>query len=480
LRRGKRTDLVFEKVEIIDAGAEGKAVGRVGDLVVFAPFAVPGDVVDIKVHRKKKSFAEGKVIRIHHYSEKRAEPFCEHFGICGGCKWQQMRYEDQLFYKQKQVEESLVRIGKMESPRVLPIIPSPRTTLYRNKLEYTFSNRRWITDNEDRNAEKEMNALGFHIPMMFDKVLDINHCHLQDEPSNAIRLFVRRFSLENKLPFYDVRDWTGLMRNLLIRNTTTGDLMVIVVFREYLPETADALLGQLASAFPAITSLFYVINPKKNDVISDLEFHLFSGSPYITEQMPAFRDGDKPIFFRIGPASFFQTNSFQAVNLYKATAAFAEFDGQETVYDLYTGTGTIANYIAPYVAKVVGIESVPAAIGDAKINARLNGFGNVVFFAGETEKVLTDEFIAANGRPDVIITDPPRSGMHEKVVEVMLRVLSGKIVYVSCNPATQARDLALLAGAYELVKCQPVDMFPHTHHVENVALLRLKQGAPAV
>lgn len=473
MRRNQRPLPFFEKVEVIDAGSEGKAVARVGDLVIFVPFVVPGDVIDIQVIRKKRSFCEGKATKIHTYSPKRAEPFCEHFGICGGCKWQHVNYADQLFYKQKQVEDSLVRIGKITAPEILPIIPSERTKFYRNKLEYTFSNRRWLTDADVKGevTEKEMNALGFHIPGLFDKVLDIRNCYLQDDPSNAIRLFVKKYALDHEMSFYDVRNWTGFLRNILIRNTAAGDLMVIVVFRDEEPVLIEPMLKAIASEFPSITSLFYVINPKKNDTLGDLEFHHFSGIPYMTERMPSFRSGEKDVEYRIGPASFFQTNSYQAVNLYMTTAAFAGFTGNETVYDLYTGTGTIANFISTSVARVVGIESVAPAIDDARINAQLNGFENTSFFAGETEKLLTPEFILEHGPPDIIITDPPRSGMHEKVVRMILEVKPKRIVYVSCNPATQARDLLLLSETYRHVKSQPVDMFPHTQHVENVALL---------
>ncbi len=473
MRRKQQPLPFFENVEVLDAGSEGKAVARVGELVIFVAFVVPGDVIDIQVIRKKRSFCEGKATSIHTLSAKRATPFCEHFGICGGCKWQHMDYKDQLFYKQKQVEDSLVRIGKITSPTILPIIPSERTRFYRNKLEYTFSNRRWLTE-EDRRGNvphEDMDALGFHIPGLFDKVLDIRNCHLQDDPSNSIRLFIRNYAIEKQLSFYDVRNWTGLLRNLIIRNTSMGDLMVIVVFREALPDIIDPMLNLLKQEFPSITSLFYVINPKKNDTTSDLVFHHFAGLPYITEKMPFFRNGVKDVEYRIGPSSFFQTNSFQAINLYRTTAEFAGFTGRETVYDLYTGTGTIANYIAASVGRVVGIESVAAAIADAQINARLNGLDNTSFFAGEAEKILTPLFIAENGMPDIIITDPPRSGMHEKVIQMILEVKPARIVYVSCNPATQARDLLLLSGVYQHVKSQPVDMFPHTQHVENVTLL---------
>lgn len=471
--RNNRPLPVFEKVEILDAGSEGNAVARVGGLVVFVPFAVPGDIVDIQLIRKKRSFCEGKTIRVHHFSNKRTEPFCEHFGTCGGCRWQHLRYEDQLYYKQKQVEDNLIRIGKIEKTLVLPILRSSEEQYYRNKLEFTFSNHRWLTSiNPSGQApENEMNALGFHIPRLFDKVLDIKNCYLQPEPSNAIRLFSKAYAMKHGLAFYDVRKWTGFLRNLIIRNTTTGDLLIILVFRENREEGIKGMLNEMIMAFPQITSVFYVINPKKNDVINDLPLHYFYGNEFMTERMQGFKPGAPDIQFRIGPVSFFQTNSRQATRLYKTTVEFASFKGNETVYDLYTGTGTIATYIAPLIKKVVGIESIPSAIEDAKVNAKLNGFANTHFFTGETEKLLTPEFIRENGQPEIIITDPPRSGMHEKVIRTLLTVTPEKIVYVSCNPATQARDISLLTSRYALIKCQPVDMFPHTQHVENVALL---------
>jgi len=472
--RRSRTQLpLYENVEILDVGSDGKSVARVGELVIFIPFAIPGDKVDVQVVKRKRSYCEGKVIKHHSYSEKHSDPFCSHFGVCGGCRWQNLRYEEQLFYKQKQVAESLKRIGKFQDAIVLPILASAYQQEYRNKLEYTFSNRRWFTQplKPGENSTEERNALGFHIPNLFDRVLDVQHCHLQAEPSNAIRLWVREYALNHQLTFYDVHRWDGFLRNLIIRNTTRGEWMVIMVFHEDHPEIIQNLMTAMGSAFPAITSLFYVINPKKNDVINDLQPVLFKGLPYITEKLPAYNKHGADLLFRIGPVSFFQTNSFQAVNLYRKVAEFADFKGCETVYDLYTGTGTIANYIAPLVAKVIGIESVPAAIEDAKINSSLNGINNNLFFAGEAEKILGPDFIRQNGLPDVLITDPPRAGMHEKVIRAMLDMPMEKIVYVSCNPATQARDLALLSEKYDLIKSQPVDMFPHTQHVENISLL---------
>jgi 23S rRNA (uracil1939-C5)-methyltransferase len=464
---------VFERVTILDAGSEGKAVARVDNRVVFVPFVVPGDVVDIQITKKKKSYQEGKAIRFHTLSEKRAEPFCSHFGLCGGCRWQHMSYEAQLFYKQKQVEDSLRRIGKIENPLIHPIVPSPRITHYRNKLEYTFSNRRWFTQPKPECGEgsPDRNALGFHMPAMFDRVLDIEQCHLQEDPSNAIRLFIRHYAVQNGLTFYDVLRWEGFLRNLLIRNTSTGELMVILVVRDDQREVITGLLDALYAAFPQITSLYFVVNPKKNDVIHDLPMNLYKGSPFITEVMEPFREGGKGLTFRIGPVSFFQTNPYQAVNLYRGVAAMAGLTGNETVYDLYTGTGTIGLYIAPYAREIIGIESVAAAVEDAEKNAGANGILNAHFFAGEVEQILTPEFMKNHGHPDLIITDPPRTGMHGKVIRAILDAAPAKIIYVSCNPATQARDLQLLAEGYTIVESRPFDMFPQTHHVENVTLL---------
>ena len=471
--RGRRTaDEIYEKVGIIDAGSEGKAIARVGNMVVFVPFVVPGDVADIRIVKKKRSYIEGKAIHFHAYSEKRDEPFCSHFGTCGGCRWQNMKYEDQLFYKHKQVKDNFERIAGIENPDILPVLPSERTTFYRNKLEYTFSNRRWLNSDElaSDHPPKEMNALGFHIPLMFDKILDIEHCYLQQEPSDAIRLEAKRYANENHLSFYDVRSWQGFLRNLIIRTSNSGDLMVIFVFRNDEPEMIGDMLMHISKKFPVITSLYYVINPKKNDVISDLPAHLFSGDAYITENMEAF-SSSKPLKFRIGPVSFFQTNSQQAGQLYRIAAEFAGFKGDETVYDLYSGTGTIANYISGSVRKVIGIESVEAAVEDAKRNSRLNGVANTDFYCGEAEKLLTGDFVENMGKPSIVIADPPRSRMHVKVVKAISECSPEKIVYISCNPATQARDIALLKEKYRLERCHPVDMFPHTQHVENVAFM---------
>ena len=463
---------IFENVEIIDAGPEGKAVARAGNLVIFVPFVVPGDVVDIKITHKKRSYLEGKAIKFHKYSDKREPAFCEHFGTCGGCRWQNMKYEEQLVYKEKHVRDNIARIAKIENAVILPILGSENTRYYRNKLEYTFSSRRWLTEDDmnSNDPDRDMNALGFHLPMLFDKILDINHCYLQQDPSDAIRLEAKKYALKNHLSFYDVRTWEGFLRNLVIRNSPAGDLMVILIVRTEEINVIKRMLDHLLEKFPVINSCYYVINPKKNDTFSELPFHLYSGQPYLTETFKDYGTG-KEISMRIGPASFFQTNSVQGRELYKIAADFAGFSGKETVYDLYTGIGSIANYIAEAVRYVVGIESSEAAVRDAKENSELNDIHNTMFFPGEAEKVLTPEFVSNNGIPDIVITDPPRSGMHEKVVKALLAIRPYRIVYISCNPATQARDLFLLKEQYELVKCQPVDMFPHTQHVENVALL---------
>ncbi len=466
---------IFENIEILDAGSEGKAIAKIGELVIFVPFVVPGDVVDIQLVRKKKSYLEGKAIRFHHYSEKRQEAFCEHFGTCGGCRWQNMKYEEQLYYKQKQVRDAIERIGKIENPNIYPILPSTESTYYRNKLEYSFSNHRWLVPGDktegSRVDDQGMNALGFHIPLLFDKVLDIKKCYLQPDPSNAIRLETRKYALQHNLSFYDVRIWKGFLRNLVIRTSTTGNVMAIFVFRTDERKEIEQLLDHMLAEFSQITSMYFVINAKKNDVITDLPFFHYRGDPYITEKMVSFNK-EKEVEFHIRPASFFQTNTKQAFTLYRKTGECAGFTGNETVYDLYCGIGTISSFIAGSVKKVIGIESVPSAVNDARENAQRNGINNTLFFAGEAEKLLTPEFINQQGKPDIIITDPPRAGMHEKVVKAILSAAPGKIVYVSCNPATQARDIALLKEQYELIECHPVDMFPHTQHVENIALLK--------
>jgi 23S rRNA (uracil1939-C5)-methyltransferase len=425
------------------------------------------------VKKKRSSYYEGIAGEFHHYSEKRTEPRCEHFGVCGGCKWQNMLYEHQLFYKQKQVEDNLRRIGKLDLPEIRTILGSDPVFYYRNKLEYTFSNKRWITEfSRDLDFDDlNMNGLGFHIPGMFDRVLDIQHCYLQADPSNDIRLAVKTHADEKGLEYYDVKNWTGFLRNLIIRSSSTGELMVILVVRILDMPAIEGVLDMLAEKFPAITSLMYVINDKKNDVINDLEVHLYKGNPYIMEAMEDLK-------FKIGPVSFYQTNSIQAHVLYKVAREFAGLTGKERVYDLYTGTGTIANFVASRAAKVVGVEYVPAAIEDAYENSKINNITNTVFYAGDLVKVLDDEFVHQNGRPNVVITDPPRAGMHENVVRQIMKMAPDKIVYVSCNPATQARDVAILAEMYNIEAVQPVDMFPHTHHVENVMKLVRKNTQP--
>lgn len=457
---------MLENVEITSTAAEGKAVAKVDGMAVFVPFAAPGDRVDIQLTRKKKSFAEGRITRFHAYSEKRVEPFCQHFGVCGGCKWQHLPYGEQLAFKQQQVQDHLERIGKVELPEFTPIMGAPRTTFYRNKLEFTFSDKRWLTDEEVASGQEftRMDALGFHIPGMFDKVLDIKKCWLQDDRSNLLRNGIRAFCLENGYSFFDLRNQSGLMRTLMIRNTSIGEWMVIVVFYEDDLEKRTKLMDYIGETFPWVTSLLYVINQKANDTIGDQEVITWKGQDYITEEMEGLR-------FKIGPKSFYQTNSEQAHHLYEVARRFAQLEGNELVYDLYTGTGTIANFIARDARKVIGIEYVEEAIIDARENSKANGIDNTLFFAGDMKDLLTEDFIGEHGRPDVIITDPPRAGMHDDVIKVMLSAAPKRIVYVSCNPATQARDLSLLDSQYRVEAVQPVDMFPHTHHVENVVLL---------
>ena len=466
MARKKANYPLVEGLEIVDIAAEGKALGRWNDIVVFVPMAVPGDVVDVQIRSKRRRFMEGYIVNYVKKSPLREEPVCEHYGTCGGCKWQHLPYSEQVRFKQQQVADQLGRIGKIELPAVSPILGSAKTLFYRNKLEFTFSNKRWLTAEEIASGDKiaDSPALGFHIPNLFDKVLDIRKCWLQDDPSNPIRLAVREFCLENGYSFYNIREHKGLMRNLIVRTSTTGEVMAIVVFGENDPQRIDALLQHTAEKFPQITSLMYVVNTKLNDTIGDLDILLYKGNDHIFEQMEGLR-------FKIGPKSFYQTNSLQAYELYKIARDFAALTGAETVYDLYTGTGTIANFVARQCRKVVGVEYVPEAIEDAKVNARLNGIGNAVFYAGDMKDVLNERFIAENGRPDVVILDPPRAGIHEDVARTILTAAPARIVYVSCNPATQARDVALLDGAYRVTKIQPVDMFPHTHHVENVVQL---------
>jgi 23S rRNA (uracil1939-C5)-methyltransferase len=458
----------FENVTIIDIAEEGKGVGKADDFVLFVEKGVPGDIADIEVYRRKKNFGEGKIAKLKHPSEYRTQPFCEHFGTCGGCKWQHMTYEAQLKFKQKSVADALTRIAKTDIAGMLPIIPSPSDKYYRNKLEYTFSNKRWLNDGENRTDDVlNMNALGFHIPGRFDKILDINHCWLQAEPSNNLRNSIREFVLRHGYSFYDLKAHAGALRNLVVRTSSTGETMVIVVFAYATGDEVNNLMVFIATQFPEITSLLYIINQKKNDTIFDQEIVVYSGPEYIYEEMEGIR-------FRIGPKSFYQTNSIQALRLYKIARDFAGFKGDELVYDLYTGAGTIANFIAGHVREVVGIEYVPSAIEDAKINSAINNITNTKFYAGDMKDILSPDFVARHGKPDVIITDPPRAGMHPDVVNRLMEIGAKKIVYVSCNAATQARDLLALKEKYDTVKIQPVDMFPHTQHVENVTLLVLR------
>ncbi|MDD6835667.1 MAG: 23S rRNA (uracil(1939)-C(5))-methyltransferase RlmD [bacterium] len=465
--RNKKSLPLLEQVTITDVAAEGKAIAKVNDMVIFVPFVAPGDVVDIQLTRKKNSYAEGKAVHFHSYSPHRVEPFCQHFGVCGGCKWQHIPYEDQLKYKQKQVLDNLTRIGKVQPEEVLPILGSAKTTFYRNKLEFTFSNKKWLTEEEVKSGvtPDTWNGVGFHIPTLFDKVLDIQKCWLQDDISNRIRNCIKAYCLSQEgYPFFDLRNQEGFIRTLMIRTASTGDLMVVVVFFHEDQERREALLSHVAEQFPEITSLLYVINGKCNDTITDQEVIVFKGKDHIIEEMEG-------LHFKVGPKSFYQTNSEQAYNLYKVARSFAGLTGNELVYDLYTGTGTIANFVARQSKQVIGIEYVPEAIEDAKVNASLNGLENTLFYAGDMKDILTADFIQQHGRPDVIITDPPRAGMHDDVIKTILAAEPKRVVYVSCNPATQARDLSLLDVKYALKKVQPVDMFPHTHHVENVVLL---------
>ena len=460
----KRKELpVVENVEITGVAAEGKSIARVDDMVVFIPYGAPGDVVNIKLDKKKRSYAEAHIVDIVKPSPDRVTPACEHFGVCGGCKWQHIPYESQLRYKRDQVVDALTRIAKVEIPEVNPTLGSKETFCYRNKLEYTFSCKCWITFEDLRSGREiaDRNALGFHIPGAFDKVLDIKKCWLQDDLSNRIRLFVRQYALAKGYEFYDIKAQQGLMRTLMVRIASTGEVMLIVVFARPEQEKIDDLMGATAAEFPEITSLLYVVNQKVNDTIADQEVITYRGRDYINEEMEGLQ-------FRIGPKSFYQTNSLQAYELYKVARRMACLKPDDLVYDLYTGTGTIANFVARQVKKVVGIEYVPEAIADAKLNSEVNGIDNTIFFAGDMKDVLTDGFIEEHGRPDVMIIDPPRAGMHEDVVNVILNARPERIVYVSCNPATQARDLALMDSLYRVEEVQPVDMFPHTHHVENV------------
>ena len=472
----KKQPEYMEDVLIVDAGSEGMSVAKPEGKVVFIPFGVPGDVVDIEVFKRKKNFFEGRIVNFKKYSEKRTQPVCEHFGLCGGCKWQHMDYQWQIHYKQKQVKDNFDRIGKIEYPEIRPILGCERIFFYRNKLEYAFSNRKWLTDGAPVGIhdEEACKGVGFHLPQLFDRVVDIEKCHLQASPSNDIRLFVRKFTLNRKISYYNVRTHEGLMRNLVIRCNSKGEFMVILVINEESAVIRNELVPMLETAFPQIVSLLLIVNPKMNDVINDLPFECLKGDPFLIETMQSPRPGFDDLKFRIGPVSFFQTNVYQAERLYRTAFDLADVKGDELMYDLYTGTGTIAQYFSRFVKKVVCIEYVEEAIRDAKVNAEINGITNCTFYAGDMAKVLTDDFIAANGTPDFIVTDPPRAGMAESVVEQLLKIRAKKIVYVSCNPATQARDLQLMDSAYQVMAVQPVDMFPHTQHVENVVLLKLR------
>lgn len=469
MSRKKKSLPVLENITITDYAAEGKALARVNELVVFVPFAVPGDVVDLQVRRKKHSYCEAEIIRFIKYSERRVKPFCQHFGICGGCKWQNIPYDEQLRMKQKQVYDQLTRIGKVNLPEFNQILGSVKTQGYRNKLEFGCSNRRWLTQEEIASGSDftQMNAVGFHITGAFDKILPIEKCWLMDDLQNKIRNAIRDYAYEHDMIFYDIRKQCGLLRDIMVRNSDTGEWMVLIQFHYEKDEDeviAKNLLQHIADRFPEITSLLYVNNQKGNDTFNDLNIEVFKGNDYIYETM----DG---LTFKVGAKSFYQTNTKQAYHLYSVVRDFANLTGNELVYDLYTGTGTIANFVSRYAKRVIGIEYVPEAIEDAKINSEINNISNTLFFAGDMKDILTESFISENGTPDIIITDPPRAGMHPDVVQTIIKTAPKRIVYVSCNPATQARDLSLLDNLYEVVAVQPVDMFPHTPHVENVVLL---------
>lgn len=463
----------IENILITDIAEGGKGVGKTDELVLFVEKAVPGDVVSVELFKKKKNFAEAKVTELISPSEHRTEPFCPHFGVCGGCKWQHMTYDAQLQFKQKSVLDALERLGKVDVSESEGILPSYETRYYRNKLEFTFSNKRWLTDGDMAGEQTgDMNALGFHVPLRFDKILNIDVCYLQSSPSNEIRNALRDFALSENISFYDLRSHEGALRNLIIRTATTGELMVIVVFAYVTQEEVEKTMNYLKDLFPQITSLLYIINQKRNDTIFDQEINVFYGRDYIFEQMGDVA-GAPDLTFKIGPKSFYQTNSLQAHQLYLITREFAGFKGDELVYDLYTGAGTIANFVARHVKQVIGVEYVPTAIEDAVINSGINNITNTKFYAGDMKDVLTPDFVVEHGKPDVIITDPPRAGMHADVVSRILEIEAPKIVYVSCNAATQARDIALLKEKYSVKRIRPVDMFPHTQHVENVVLLEL-------
>ncbi len=463
---GRKKKPFLEKVEITDVGGEGKSIARIDNMVCFVKDVAPGDIVDLQVTRKKKNFMEARVVRFHKYSDLRIDPFCAHFGLCGGCKWQHLPYPLQLKFKHKQVGDALTRIGKTDYPEILPIIPSGKERFYRNKLEFTFSNHRWLSVDEikTQGSIEDTRALGFHIPGLFDKIVDIEKCWLQEEPSNEIRNSLKTYALENDYSFFSQREHSGLLRNLIVRTSSSGELMVIISFFYKDEEAIHKILQFLNEKFPGITSLLYTVNGKGNDTLYDQEIIVYKGRDHIFEYIEDLK-------FKIGPKSFFQTNTEQALELYRVARNFAGLKGNEIVYDLYTGTGTIAIFLARQAHKVIGIESVPSAIEDANINSAINNISNTSFFAGDIKDLLSEEFFKEHGPPDVIITDPPRAGMHPDVVYQILKAEPERIVYVSCNPATQARDLQLLSEKYRITTVQPVDMFPHTHHVENIVRL---------
>ncbi|MCR4030234.1 MULTISPECIES: 23S rRNA (uracil(1939)-C(5))-methyltransferase RlmD [Flavobacterium] len=467
----KNTDkVVFHQIQVLDAGAKGVSVAKAPDgKVIFIPNVVPGDVVDVQTFKKRKAYYEGKAVKFHELSDYRVDPICEHFGVCGGCKWQNMKYSQQLAFKQNEVKNHLQRIGKIELPEFEDILGSEKQFFYRNKMEFSFSNSRWLTEKEIGSTEDlgNRNALGFHIPKMWDKILDINKCHLQEDPSNAIRNEIRAFANEHNLAFFNPREHSGLLRTVMIRTVSTGEIMVLIQFFEEDKENRELILDHLYEKFPQITSLQYVVNGKPNDTIYDQDVILYKGRNYILEEMEGLK-------FSINAKSFYQTNSDQAYELYKITRDFADLTGNEVVYDLYTGTGTIAQFVSKKAKKVIGVESVPEAIIDAKANTERNNITNCEFFVGDMKVVFNEAFIAQHGKPDVIITDPPRDGMHKDVVEQILKIAPKRVVYVSCNSATQARDLALMDEKYKVTRVRPVDMFPQTHHVENVVLLELR------
>lgn len=466
----------INNVEIIDAGSEGMSIAKPEEKVVFIPFGAPGDIVDIQVFKKKSNCFDGKIVNIVKESDKRVKPVCQHFGLCGGCKWQHLDYQWQLYYKQKQVKDNLDRIAKIEYPEITPILGCEKQYYYRNKVEYSFSNRKWLTDGAPAGTytEEQCKGFGYHLPGLFDRVIDIEHCYLQAEPSNEIRLFIKEFTMAKGLSYHNVRAHQGTMRNVIMRCNGKGEFMVIIIINEENSIVRNELIPALSEKFPQIISIMLVINPKFNDTISDLPFECLKGDPYLIETMNSPRIGFEDLSFRVGPVSFFQTNVYQAERLYKAAFDLADVSGDELMYDLYTGTGTIALYFSRFVKKVVGIEYVEEAIADARINAQINNIDNATFYAGDMAKVLDDAFIVENGTPDIIVTDPPRAGMADKVIEQLKKIKAKKIIYISCNPATQARDLQLLNDLYEVVAVQPVDMFPHTQHVENIASLKLR------